>query len=136
MYASDINRIRFRDYTENVDLVSRDEERNREKAIERIETVTVRLRRKMVKQRTGTTVNSVLHAPIFKEDIIKKLWQQHYIKINSDALLVSDAGINVPGNGKKRVMSSSVTLVKGPSSVDVVVGKGVTAKLQIDLETW
>ena len=86
VYDNDVNRIRWKKYTEKIDLGAREEEQRRSTAIQRIEKVKVTMRRKEV----VVEGQAKLLKPVTKYDVIMKLWNQHYIRVALDRVVMHD----------------------------------------------
>lgn len=96
VYATDVNRIRFAQWTQSLDLEKRAEEQRRRAAIARIETVTVRVKRQVVASDPVSGVDQP-HAPVSAAEVVKALWRQHYIALEEERLEMPAAGIDAYG---------------------------------------
>merc|ERR1712000_177546 len=95
VYNTDVNKIRFREWTDSLDLAARAEEDKRKAAIARIETVTVRIKRQVVS--TNERGEDKPHAPMTVSDVIKQLWRQHFIALEEERLQMPAGGIDKYG---------------------------------------
>ena len=119
VYNTDVNRIRFREWTDSLNLEARAEEEKRKAAIARIETVTVRIKRQVVS--TDERGEDKPHAPMTVGDIVKQLWRQHFIALEEERLQMPVEGINKFGR----------------HSITVLLGEGdarTEAQLSVELQ--
>jgi ribosomal protein L9 len=120
LYDTPINRIKFEEFTSTLHVEDKKVEERRVAAIARLETVAVRLKRKVVES-DAKGGKRTLHAPLFVDDVLQALWRQHYIALESDRVTLDPAGITslgqhtlnvVVGDGSKKTVAKLVVVVE------------------------